>query len=708
MKKWLIAMGIFLEFSAFPLDFGVNFHSRIYFGSGMCVTGKIDTVFSAHGSVLLMLDPKGLYGMEIIDSYDLPNTVNDIIYYDTNRLLYVLSGMYMYILGSNSGSLEYKSHISIGRIFSVLKGAELDYPFLYVYSISGIYSTLYCVDVSNETSPGITDSITFSIHINDIEVRDSLLYLACGDSGLIVVNKNNPYNLVVVDTIRQMIVDTSGGTVYTPVNPTALELYYGVLYMESNQKLKSMDILTGWAYDSLNIQANHLFARENRLYTASGEYGIYICNIFDPENITLLGTYDSVTYANWVWVSYDTLIYCSDRDSGLKMLDAVNPGYTYSVGEFFTPKGEPVGLVSSTTTLYTTDGEGGISLISVSDPVNPFIYSVLYEFPGGVEVHSPDLWNDTLYVVGGPRVYSVDVTYPYTPVLFDSSIYLNDAEDIRVTDSLIFVANGMEGLEILDRDGGYEISSYNNWYWILSGVDASGNVAVGLDASTLVLYNVSNPTMVDTFSTLAINNGSDLSITGNYVVVASVTNGILIVDISNPYSPSVVGSYSGIQAQYIDTYGDYVFVSTGDSTGVYILSIADPSNVQLIGHYSDFPRDPEDICYIDNRNFAVSLGASGVYILEALNVNVEEKIADFSCEFSDPYKIRLSLDKKTMVDIEAFNVLGSRVGRLYQGYLSPGEHEIHLGLPDNLSSGIYFIQVKAGERRYLNRVMWIK
>ncbi len=45
-------------------------------------------------------------------------------------------------------------------------------------------------------------------------------------------------------------------------------------------------------------------------------------------------------------------------------------------------------------------------------------------------------------------------------------------------------------------------------------------------------------------------------------------------------------------------------------------------------------------------------------------MNVEEEIADFSCEFSDPYKIRLSLDKKTMVDIEAFDVLGSGVGRL--------------------------------------------
>jgi len=38
----------------------------------------------------------------------------------------------------------------------------------------------------------------------------------------------------------------------------------------------------------------------------------------------------------------------------------------------------------------------------------------------------------------------------------------------------------------------------------------------------------------------------------------------------------------------------------------------------MTGHYSGFPRDPEDICYIDNRNFAVSLKSfekknSGVY-----------------------------------------------------------------------------------------------
>jgi len=66
----------------------------------------------------------------------------------------------------------------------------------------------------------------------------------------------------------------------------------------------------------------------------------------------------------------------------------------------------------------------------------------------------------------------------------------------------------------------------------------------------------------------------------------------------------------------------------------------------LIGHYSDFPRDPEDICYIDNRNFAVSLK---------------------------------SFEKRAVEYIEAFKAPGSRVERSYQGY--PGPENI--GLPDN-------------------------
>jgi cyclophilin family peptidyl-prolyl cis-trans isomerase len=67
----------------------------------------------------------------------------------------------------------------------------------------------------------------------------------------------------------------------------------------------------------------------------------------------------------------------------------------------------------------------------------------------------------------------------------------------------------------------------------------------------------------------------------NYLLVAAGTSGVLVYDVSNPASPTEVGSFAtGGTAQDIAISGTTAFVADG-SGGVVALNITDPTNIQL-------------------------------------------------------------------------------------------------------------------------------
>lgn len=70
----------------------------------------------------------------------------------------------------------------------------------------------------------------------------------------------------------------------------------------------------------------------------------------------------------------------------------------------------------------------------------------------------------------------------------------------------------------------------------------------------------------------------DVAVSGNYAYIADWTNGLVIVDVSNPYHPTHVGSYteSSISSKSVAVAGDYAYV-TDMEKGLLILDISTPS-----------------------------------------------------------------------------------------------------------------------------------
>ena len=94
----------------------------------------------------------------------------------------------------------------------------------------------------------------------------------------------------------------------------------------------------------------------------------------------------------------------------------------------------------------------------------------------------------------------------------------------------------------------------------------AGNYAYVADGNNgLVIVDISNPaspTLKGSYDTAGF--AEDVVVAGNYAYVADGNNGFVIIEISNPASPTLAGSYDTVgYAQDVDVAGNYAYVADG-------------------------------------------------------------------------------------------------------------------------------------------------
>ena len=160
-------------------------------------------------------------------------------------------------------------------------------------------------------------------------------------------------------------------------------------------------------------------------------------------------------------------------------------------------------------------------------------------------------------------------------------------------------------------------------------VQTSGNYAylAGQYLSIVDITNPSNPNLETSYDIGSIGGGwiNDLFISGNYAYVVDFYTGLVIFDISNPSSPSVVydsdGAFSG-NGIYVS--GKYVFIA---NTDLQIIDISNPSSPILVDTYN-LGTTLYDV-YVSGRYAYVASGGSGLLVFDISNPS--------SIEYMDQY-----------------------------------------------------------------------
>ncbi|MHA1396832.1 MAG: hypothetical protein ACTSSF_03915 [Candidatus Heimdallarchaeaceae archaeon] len=175
------------------------------------------------------------------------------------------------------------------------------------------------------------------------------------------------------------------------------------------------------------------------------------------------------------------------------------------------------------------------------------------------------------------------------PELVGSYDFSTSAINLFVKGDLAYVVGSFIGLNILN------ISNPSNPVLVSSfatsgyaeGVAVRNNFTYIADVNDIVIVNTTDPFNPVAVSTIVDGSSSrDLCIVGNVLFVAGSTKGLLLYNITNPSSPSFLGSYDTLNsAEGVFVQGDFAYVADGLYGDLIIVDISDlhhPSYVSRV------------------------------------------------------------------------------------------------------------------------------
>ncbi len=274
--------------------------------------------------------------------------------------------------------------------------------------------------------------------------------------------------------------------------------------------------------------------------------------------------------------------YLAIRYHGLQIVDISDPAHPFEVGFYDTP-GNAVQVAVAGGYAYVADENGGLRIVDVSNPHSLVETSFLY-----VGIQTTDvavLGNYAFAATSG--FITIRGNYAYMTGTF-SVIDVSDPYAPREIGPLpLSLPGGLHIVDVSDPAHPVEVGIYTryNAYYI-SAADAWGNRAyIGLnygspfdEAGRLVvldLDDMASPVPRGAYNTWG--SISAVSAMGNYVYITDAEKGLLVLDVSNPDAPVLVGKYL-IPARVSDMmiHQDHLLITTGESLAV--VNISDAGN----------------------------------------------------------------------------------------------------------------------------------
>jgi hypothetical protein len=321
----------------------------------------------------------------------------------------------------------------LGLLFLISCGKPNDPEVLIPPDISGGYK--------------IVKSYQTSGWAQDVLKKDSLLYIAQGEGGLLILNVTNPENPQVVSTTTDFVKGYCSKIIKKD----------SVVYMAAGtfgiNVLDVADPLAPYVSASnLNVKpARNFYILGDFLYTAISEQGIGICNISYPTQPDIRGTIYTIGYAYDLFVTSDTLrIIAACGEMGLSIYDisAIENGYGvyHAMGWCDTPGNAEALVVEEDQSLaFLACGTAGLQILDYADTANIHIVGS-YDGAG----YAKDLVKDgnKIYMateLSGLQV--IDVTNIAAPFLI-GSVDTEYALSLDFDDKYIYLADDIAGLVI--------------------------------------------------------------------------------------------------------------------------------------------------------------------------------------------------------------------------------------------------------------------
>jgi len=275
--------------------------------------------------------------------------------------------------------------------------------------------------------------------------------------------------------------------------------------------------------------------------------------------------------------------------SGLKIADVANPRSPRLLGSFPTPY-QATGVCVTNGLAYVAYGDvhngsnaapGGVRIVDVSIPSSP---SLRGSFDTGTVAYKTYVTGGIAYVATRGGLYIYDVTNPAAARRL-SIAYSPYCNDVYVRGNLAYSAYG-SGLQITDVTSPSAPARRGWLYWGASdGLALQNNLVFLVDPIRgLNIVDVTNPWTPTSVGSLPTSGMAySLAVSSGTAYVACGGGGLSIVDVRNPTRPTLRGSYDTLSgANEVQVVGNVAYVANGQR-GFKTVDVSNPRLPRILG-----------------------------------------------------------------------------------------------------------------------------
>lgn len=577
----------------------------------VAVSGAVGCI--GRGQTLVVLDLRTPGGARAMGEVALEGSIRKV----------AMAGQYAYVLAEGAGlqvvSISNPARPAVAATYGDGSTSMRDVWIAGSYAYVAVGSDLVILDISDPQHPSQAGQYSDQTEIiSAVTVAGDYAYLGTIGGWLRVVNVADPANPSLAGTCisdgSTSRITVAGGYAYLAqrergvriidVREAAVPRLAGSWWTSSSavdvlvagSRMYAVDAMAGTTIVDISdpavpvaagevgtgLYVSGAAASDGRLYVATERSGLLVWDISQPAAPVLAGAYADAGTISKVRVA-GNYAYCISEGERLQIIDIRSPGTTTLIGS----------LINS-------------SYVRGMDVAGRYVYLGEGQTLRIIDVANPGMPREVARLEMSDWVADIQVVGEYAYVLRNGALAVVDVKDAsapRVVGSL-FDAGG----STLDVDGRY---AYIGNHLGVRVVDISDATA---------------PQLVTTWHTLKAN-WTSLAVSGSYAYGTTPTSGeFVVVDISNPAAPSPVSTFGVVErAHAVVVRGTTAYVS--GTNGVYLLDVSNPASLRVIGEYRTAGAGYR-LDVVGDRVY-VADGGNGLVVLETGAAEVPEAVGKF-------------------------------------------------------------------------------
>jgi hypothetical protein len=515
--------------------------------------------------------------------------------------------------------------VEVGFIYLAGRSHQLVVSGKYVYSIFGT-EFLQIIDITSPSNP--IEVMTYKdFPVRSLAAYENQIFICHEDYGLKILDVSDPINPKEVGACifdgEVHCMTVSGEFVYLSTNSSEIK---AINASDPANPVIAGVVKHNSSYSKMFVSGNRLVALDG-----NGDYvgSVHLFDISDPSNIVNHG---AVAHGVFDFKISENLLFVAAGNEGFRIIDITNAKYRRLVGLQDNIRINGADIFDNYAALYTTSLY--VRLIDMSDKENPFDMG---SFKGIRGVNDLKKSGDYLFVLSTYKgLHIINISDPKNS-FEECSLQLDSASKIRISDNFAYVDCKKIGkiVDISDPKNPAKIGSFelkvveqgsikeepiidihsikqsiadiyhlrkkrSELYSPNPKTIVRGNYAYVLSAH-LDIYDLSDPATpvlagvcYTSFPPQSIKFIDNFAFLKTYV--SGYVSGLIVVNITDPANPDIVGGHPGYSSVYKSTLHESFIYLTGRGKGLKVLDISNP--------YS--PREAAIVPSIENDNFLFS------------------------------------------------------------------------------------------------------